>query len=156
MTDDELSVLCRALSQVKTERERIAASDKELSGKERELKDCILELLDEKGLQSAKLSDGTGTVSIRTTDYASFADPERGMEFMFGRMAEAKADGLPLVDRLILTKAVLKSAVVDWAEKELRKAGEDSSPNTIARKLEEIGVRYGTKRDVSLLRGKKE
>jgi hypothetical protein len=155
MTDD-LTVFCQALSQVKTRRDKLAAQDKELSAKERELKDGILELMNEKGLQSAKLADGTGTVYIRQTDYASFEDPEKGMEFMFARMAEAKEGGTPLVDQLITTKAVMKSAVLDWAERELRKAGEDVSQNRLATKLQEIGVRYGVKHDVSLQRGRKE
>jgi hypothetical protein len=149
-----LNTLTRGLAEVKDRRDSLAARDKALAAEERTLKDAILEVMGELGIDNAKLSDGTGTVYVRATSYTSFLEPEKAVGFMFENMKKAEADGLPLIDHLVTTKAVMKSTVVDWAEKEIRKAGEDPCPENIARELEKIGIRYGIKHDVTLLRGK--
>lgn len=154
MSDNPLTALCRALAKLKERRGFHEAEAKRHKAKEDEVEGCILKWMDDNGQESVRLSDGLGTVFKRTTDWASFEDVELATSFMLDRLIAAREQGLPLTDQLITNKAVMKSAVKDWAERELRAAGEEPDYSNTAGKLAEIGIRYGTRTNISLVKGK--
>jgi hypothetical protein len=147
---DQLAELAVPLAALRRERDRLERQIKEIKAQEQEIQGLILELLTEAGMESVRLADGLGTLGIRRSHYVSFGDHETALRFMHERMCAAAAEGRPLVNELITTKAVLKSFAEGWAEEEIRKAGGVPDFSAMREALARIGINYYEKADVSL------
>lgn len=124
------------LREIRSQLEKKAAEVKEAENK---IKADIIAELDALGIDSFK--EGGYTISRKHAVRAEVADHNILQETMFALMAQAKKEGRPLQDGLLLQRTVSKTAVLALIRKGLGLREEDelkvSAPETIemARRL---------------------
>jgi hypothetical protein len=144
------AVQLRELVDVRAELEGALKSVKE---QEQSIKEEIIEYFQLGNQQSANFP-GVGTLALRRKTTVTISDAEKVCAFMYEKMKEADANGLPLTNALVLHRRASQTEMLAWAQERLAEANLPDDAQSFNQVLGPVGFLYLTDTDLQLTKSK--
>lgn len=134
----------RGLVKERLELEKLAKKIKE--GPEAELRAQILMYLDANNMTGVKVEGGT--ISKTSKKHLEAEDMEKFLSVMLDMMLQAKTEGRPLVEGVLLQRTLLKSGITDWVKERLG-VNDDPTDDQFNAVAAELGVKRISENDIT-------